>query len=446
MHRMLKFGALTAIVLVAGTWTVTQGQTGGDPGTLDTSFGTGGVATAPNLSGTFDHIAVQRFSNGEERVVALKSQVEWTMARFLGNGALDTTFGTGGIVQRTSGLGTVYAWGGIVAQPDNKLVAVGHVPTSKDTLALAVCRYMPNGQYDTSFGKGGTTFLPYLSLAQDDEVTILDTDGRILVAGHVSRGNGTYDTQVIRLNAAGVLDASFGSGGVATLAGAGMAGSLALQRVQIADGVAEERIVVATSVPHGSGPTPPTWTASLRRLTAGGSLDDSFGELSGGVVDVAVPGARDTILQHVVIDGSNRVVAVGLFRLSGGTENDILAVRYLENGTPDPDFADHGTLRQDWLVGHHTLSRVAVHPNGTILAAGYTYASTYTLTTWRFTDSGAPDVSFGVNGMVTTAMRVGSPGDLAFVRGSTRFVVGFGTSVGAKGRLKLIPAVGRFLY
>jgi hypothetical protein len=43
-------------------------------------------------------------------------------------------------------------------------------------------------------------------------------------------------------------------------------------------------------------------------------------------------------------------------------------------------------------------------------------------------------------------MRVGSPGGLAFVRGSSRFVVGFGTSVGAKGRLKLIPAVGRFLY
>jgi uncharacterized delta-60 repeat protein len=442
MHRMLKYVALAAIMVLAGTWTVTHGQTGNSPGSLDTSFRSGGVATAPTLTGVFDHIAVQRFDNGEERVVALKSQVQWTMARFLDNGALDTTFGTGGIVERTSRFGTVYAWGGIVAQPDNKLVVVGHVPTSKSTLALAVSRYMPNGQYDTNFGNGGTTFIPNMNLTQTKEVTILQSDGKILVAGHVFRGNDTYDTQVIRLNADdGALDESFGSGGVATVAGAGMAGPLALQLLQNAGGV-EERIVVATSVPHGS-PTP-TWTASLLCLTPDGSLDTAFGE--SGVVTTAIPGARDTFLGHVVIDGSHRIVAVGVLRLSGGTENDILAVRYLENGTPDPDFADHGTLRQDWLVGHHTLSSVAVHPNGTILAAGYTYASTYTLTTWRFTDSGAPDPSFGVDGMATTGMRVGSPGGLAFVRGSSRFVVGFGTSVGAKGRLKLIPAVGRFLY
>ena len=44
MPRVLKFGALTAIVLVAGTWTATHGQTGNRPGSLDTSFGTGGVA------------------------------------------------------------------------------------------------------------------------------------------------------------------------------------------------------------------------------------------------------------------------------------------------------------------------------------------------------------------------------------------------------------------
>jgi uncharacterized delta-60 repeat protein len=445
MRSVAKYVLLVALIVGVGTWTVTRGQTGNGPGALDTSFGTGGVATVPTLTGVFDHIAVQKLNN-EDRVVALKAQTEWAITRLLDNGASDPTFGTGGIVQRTSRFGSVYAWGGIVAQSDNKLVVVGTVPTSKNTTAIAVSRYMPNGQFDTSFGDGGTTFLARLTnfnIAGGN--TVLQSDGKIVVTGSRAEGDGTYSTQVIRLETSGALDTSFGSGGVATLAGAGIPSSPALQLVQNPDGVLEERLVVATAVPHGSLPTQ-TWSASLLRLTPGGSLDATFGD--SGVATIPVPEAQMPSLNHLAVDSSNRIVAVGSYRPGGAsTDRHILAVRYLGDGTPDTDFAVGGMLVQDGLVGDHQLVRVAVHQNGTILAVGCKGSSgNFAVLTWRFVDSGAPDSSFGVDGMATTQMRVGSWGGLAFVRGSSRFVIGGGAWVGAKGRLKLVPALGRFLY
>jgi uncharacterized delta-60 repeat protein len=303
---------------------------------------------------------------------------------------------------------------------------------------------MPNGQYDTNFGDAGnpgTTFLPYLYLNLPGGNTVLQSDGKIVVAGHVPQGDGTWNTRVIRLEANGVLDGSFGAGGVATIAGAGMSKSLAVQLVQNSDDVLEERIVVATAVPHGSG----LWTASLLRLTPGGSLDTTFAE--SGVADIAIPGAQETSLNHLTIDGSGRIVAVGSFRWSATTERDILAVRYLSSGTPDLGFADSGTLRQDWLVGDHQLVRAAVHQNGTILAVGCKGASSnFAVLTWRFTDNGAPDPAFGSGGMATTGMRVGSWGGLAFVRDSSRFVAGGGAWVVMKRRTTLVAALGRFFY
>jgi len=64
---------------------------------------------------------------------------------------LDPTFGDGGKVL-TSFRG-MDAWIGDVAiQSDGKIVAVGSVAVGDGTYDFAVCRYLPDGSLDASFG------------------------------------------------------------------------------------------------------------------------------------------------------------------------------------------------------------------------------------------------------------------------------------------------------
>ena len=69
-------------------------------------------------------------------------------------GALDPSFGTGGIVTTVFGPSYDYT-NALVRQPDGKLVAAGASDNgSNEDFALA--RYNPDGSLDTSFGTGGT--------------------------------------------------------------------------------------------------------------------------------------------------------------------------------------------------------------------------------------------------------------------------------------------------
>ena len=92
MRSLARTLALTAAMLAAVTWTVMYGQSGGWPGTLDPSFGTGGVAMSTSPSGYPDKIATQLV--GVEEMIVAVSGGSWTMTRHRSNGALDSTFGS----------------------------------------------------------------------------------------------------------------------------------------------------------------------------------------------------------------------------------------------------------------------------------------------------------------------------------------------------------------
>src|SRR5262249_52953731 len=77
-------------------------------------------------------------------------------ARYNFDGSLDASFGSGGIA--TSGTGSTLIYGsGMALQPDGKIVVVGTdyvVPVSK------VARYNADGSLDATFGNNGKAVLP----------------------------------------------------------------------------------------------------------------------------------------------------------------------------------------------------------------------------------------------------------------------------------------------
>ena len=79
------------------------------------------------------------------------------VARYLPTGKLDTTFGTGGLA--SAGYVGGESGTGVALQPDGKIIWVGSQGNPSfpagGTFGFAVARFNANGSLDTSFGSGG---------------------------------------------------------------------------------------------------------------------------------------------------------------------------------------------------------------------------------------------------------------------------------------------------
>jgi uncharacterized delta-60 repeat protein len=154
-------------------------------GSLDGSFGTGGVVTT-DVSGpgsSVSRVAVQP----DGRIVVAGGQ--FVLARYDRGGNLDGSFGTDGLVFTDFGLSYPSA-GDLVLQENGRIVVAGRVGLSDSQIALA--RYESDGSLDSSFGRAGlvTTAFPGYSRVGAQSVA-LQADGRIVAAGFASASTGS---------------------------------------------------------------------------------------------------------------------------------------------------------------------------------------------------------------------------------------------------------------
>jgi uncharacterized delta-60 repeat protein len=182
-------------------------------GTLDATFGTGGKVAikVPGLNSSASSVTLQ--SDG--RIVAAGSS--WkpnqgsssriTLVRLGSDGSLDPTFGTGGVV-REGLYGDRYEKAGhVVVALDGRIVVAGQsITRNLYNPDLTLVRYTADGSLDTSFGDGGKVATDLGGMDLPSEL-VLQPDGRIVIA----MGEGF---ELIRYNSDGSLDLSFGSNGV----------------------------------------------------------------------------------------------------------------------------------------------------------------------------------------------------------------------------------------
>jgi uncharacterized delta-60 repeat protein len=210
----LVLGLLLVAVLL--TWQLAAAAPArAKAGDLDPSFGTGGKVTT-DLTGSEDN------ANGlviqpDGKLVAAGgagpgTSRDFGLARYRRNGTLDPSFGTGGLVT-TDFFGFTDAAQALVRQPDGKLVAAG-AAFSTDTFNFdfALARYHPNGTLDASFGTGGKVTTDLTGGGEDVAFALaLQADGNLVAAG--GRGG---DFALTRYHTDGTLDTSFGTGGKVT--------------------------------------------------------------------------------------------------------------------------------------------------------------------------------------------------------------------------------------
>src|SRR6266576_4089512 len=144
-------------------------------GTLDKTFGVGGKVQTdfPVLAAVASSVVIQ--PDGKIVVAGGAFPLftfagDFKVVRYNSNGSLDTSFGNGGIVTTTFPEGS-YAFD-VALQADGKILAAGTVfvdfnPGDISDTDFALARYNSDGSLDTTFGNSGMVMTDFLGLEDD---------------------------------------------------------------------------------------------------------------------------------------------------------------------------------------------------------------------------------------------------------------------------------------
>src|SRR3954469_10892083 len=176
----------------------------------------------------FAHQLSRRRETGRSRRIPFRAEL-LEDRRLLAGVAVDTTFGTDGqVITDLSPAGISEDYVLDATMTGEKIVVVG--VTDQTTRDWSVVRYNANGSIDTSFGQAGLARF-HRGVATLGNAVAAQPDGKILVGGYSYEtfGTSTQFAEAVlgRYNADGTLDASFGTGGIAVPPGAGLIRTLA---------------------------------------------------------------------------------------------------------------------------------------------------------------------------------------------------------------------------
>ena len=364
-QRGVKSGATLIVARLTGS------------GSLDGSFG-GGVVAGPQInssfgSGSIGHgVAVQR--DGKIVVVGQATDTGGTgtfgmlIERFNSNGTLDSSFGSGGVAKALAAqFGDAYA---VAIQPDGKIIAVGSVNSPSGGTLVGVARLNSNGSLDSSFGSGGTSVLNL----GDDSVALavaLQSDGKIVITGSQAPGLQVPNALIARLTPSGALDTSFnGSGAYAHQYAIGAANSSF-------NGVAVQSngdIVAAGAATNGNTGA----DAIVARFTKSGGIDTSFGNggpnhasYQTSAVNTFVSGTTVPGGTGVALAPNGDILVGGTYSNAGLTNIRVWALK--SNGALDGGFGSGGVAST--AFGSSVMGEgnsLAIAPGGTIAVGGDT--------------------------------------------------------------------------
>lgn len=396
-------------------------------GSPDPAFNGTGTVTIPIGTGFDEIYGLAKYSGNKIVAVGLAqpgATIDFVVARYNEDGTPDATFGGGdGVV--TTPIGTGNDIGISVAiQADGKIVVVGYADMGATSEDIAVVRYEANGDLDLSFGGGdGIVTIPVSSFEdQAYSVAIQPADQKIVIGGTTAVDGGNPNFVVIRLETNGDPDLTFDGDGIAIVDFTGTADNGSAIGLQ-ADGSIIISGWTATGGPTGND-------IAVARLTNVGALDATFG---GGDGKVTVDGGANTddrsLTTHIP------VLPDGDFYVAGNSETDFMLIRFDANGTPDAGFDGDGIAITN-IGGTEVAFSVAVQSDNKPVLVGLSGANDFTVV--RYLTNGALDASFGGGDGISTTNVAAADNSYAIALTSNRIYVGGSIGAGADRDLVLI--------
>ena len=337
-----------------------------------------------SMSGATVAIGLAESADGSLSLGQMTSR-QLEVTELTSDGSIDTASANGG--RHTIDIPSTGDFGPAALLADGSLV----VARNQDA-GVALQRYGPDGSLDPTFEAD-----PTLTFSFRDEQALayaiaVQSDGRILLVGRTTDGKATpipgemtginpdaVRVAVARFEPSGAIDTSFGEDGSVSLqiaAGIDDGNGLAVQD----DG----RILIVGSTGQMT-PGPEDNDAFIARLTADGTLDETWGET--GVVRASFNGGVNQMGQAVAVQDDGKVILLGQMEPIG-----MWIGRYLPDGTEDEAFAF--TEWPGTAVGRGSPLAIAVQVDGKIVIAGQSFVM-------RLNEDLSQDTEFGDGGVVS---------------------------------------------
>jgi uncharacterized delta-60 repeat protein len=303
-------------------------------GTPDPSFGAGG-RTVTMIGQGAEAWAGITTPDGKITLagsaVSEEGDADLALARYLGDGSLDRTFGRDGVSlsKASGGPATAFA---LAVDSASRLVVGGQcgraTSQANNRGTACIARFAANGEIDTGFGQNGIRLLPIRDGVESPRAIAVDARGRIVATGYSAYNATANELTLFRLTAGGEPDVDFGDLGSVAYRGRGFSDAFALA-------LQDDGILVAgfSGAADGSGKD-----FLVARFSADGSLDRKFGDQG---VTMTPIGPGDDVAFALASDPRGIVLAGNA---CNGKDNDLAVVRYTTAGKLDESFANRGTL------------------------------------------------------------------------------------------------------
>jgi uncharacterized delta-60 repeat protein len=317
-------------------------------GAVDTSFGTNGIVL-PSFGALFQVNAVVVQPAGGivvSGIAATAHNDELIALRYTPAGVLDTSFGSNGLASVSAGLGAqTYAMAGAA---DGKIVVAGSTSINRE---FAVARFTVDGTPDPTFGTNGTASSAFGSGTNMAQMVVVAPDDSIITLGTTSHPT---SFALVKFTAAGAVDSTFGASGVASLPGTPLAQPLALA-------LQSDGAILAL---FGQI----TGRYQLVRVLPNGTLDTSFG--TAGTATISVGGNDYSNERAGLIQLPDGALMVGVASTSDGLTESATLVRLAPTGALDTSFGDGGTAILSLTRGSSAIHGLALDPSGKLVAVG----------------------------------------------------------------------------
>ena len=279
----------------------------------------------------------------------------------------------------------------MAVQPDGKVIVAGlshTIPTNHDFL---VVRYNANGTIDTTFGASGIASVDFSNRKDSAFGLALQPNGKIVVVGSsclLSNQVGGCDFAITRLKANGTRDFGFGNFGKVLTDFAGgedVAHEVAIQP--------DAKIVVTGETFIGPG----SYGYGLVRYNADGTLDSTFS--SNGKAAYTMGDSALAIDLAIQPDGKIVVVGAG--------DSNFRALRVTSGGGLDRFFGTSGRVSIDFGGEYDAANSVALQANGKIVLGGSAKlapGASADSALVRLNPNGTLDNSFDGDGKITNSL------------------------------------------
>ncbi len=377
-----SFSTLVGAAVCALLVSINSHAAPGEAGTIDATWGgTGQVKTPIGLNGSGDPSVVAAVLQADRRLVvaAYCSGAEANLTlpnpcliRYLPDGTLDASFGSGGIVHQSWTANVADRPVAVLVQSDQKLIVVGACGN------VCFARLNVDGSFDTSYGPNGTGIVYYNSaptmVARHAE---MHPDGRFSIVGWCTDGR----LCARRFNTSGVSEGFFGTF------------DLAAHDITAGDDISTHSVAEIDGAVTIAGQC--NGQACVVRLNSSGALDTSF---NGTGFRLSVCPSTD-FASRIRRQPDGKYL-VGGSVLNAGLTTAVCVTRLNADGSLDTGFATAGVYSTNFAgAAFMTLGDIHLQPDGRIIVSASCSAASNTVCARRLNSDGTQDPSFAnVNG------------------------------------------------